>query len=110
MVVSTYYQSEWMKENELDIDILKGLNLEEVYKNLIKQLIPIKNTLEDDIEKLMELDRKRENLEKEIKKLEKRMNKERQFNRKVELNIELQKKQKELEQFLQRNNLYSSKF
>jgi len=53
---------------------------------------------EDDISKLMELNEKRESLKKEIERLEKKMRRERQFNRKVELNIKLQKKKKELEQ------------
>lgn len=102
MVVHTYYQSEWMKEHELDIDILKGLTLKEVYNNIIRQLIPIKNTMEEDIEKLIELNERIESLKREIKKLEKKMKVEKQFNRKVDLNIELQKKKKELEQLLNR--------
>lgn len=101
MVVHTYYQSEWMKEHELDIDILKGLTLKEVYNNIIRQLIPIKNTMEEDIEKLIELNERIESLKKEIKKLEKKMKREKQFNRKVELNKELQRKKKELQQLLQ---------
>jgi len=101
MVVNTYYQTKWMKQHELDVDILKGLNLEEVYNNLIRQLIPIENTLEEDLEKLIELNERIESLKKEIKKLEKKMKREKQFNRKVELNIELQRKKKELQQLLQ---------
>lgn len=100
MVVNTYYQTKWMKQHELDVDILKGLNLEEVYNNLIRQLIPIENTLEEDLEKLIELNERIESLKKEIKTLEKKIKREVQFNRKVDLNIELQKKKKELEQLL----------
>lgn len=102
MVVNTYYQTKWMKQHELDVDILKGLNLEEVYNNLIRQLIPIENTLEEDLEKLIELNERIESLKKEIKTLEKKIKREVQFNRKVDLNIELQKKKKELEQLLNR--------
>ncbi len=100
MVVHTYYELEWMEEQELDIDILKGLNLEEVYNNIIRQLIPIESTLEDDIEKIMELNEKQESLKKEIANLEKKIKIEKQFNRKVDLNIKLQKKKKKLEQLL----------
>lgn len=102
MVVNTYYQTKWMKQHELDVDILKGLNLEEVYNNLIRQLIPIENTLKEDLEKLIELNERIESLKKEIKTLEKKIKREVQFNRKVYLNIELQKKKKELEQLLNR--------
>lgn len=100
MVVHSYYQSEWMKEKEVNIDILKGLSLEDVYENIIRQLIPIENILEEDIEKLIELDEKRKNLGKEIIKLESKVRKEKQFNKKVDLNIKLQKKKRELEELL----------
>lgn len=98
MVVYSYYQSKWMKEKELDIDILKGLSLEDVYDNIIRQLMSIENTSEADIEKLIELDEKRKSLEREIVKLESKIKREKQFNKKVDMNIKLQKKKKELEE------------
>lgn len=101
MVVHNYYESGWMKKCKMDVSVLKGLSLKDVYDNLIRQLIPIENVVEDDIEKLMKLNEKRENLEKEIEKLEKRVRREKQFNRKVNLNIRLQKKKKELEEFIE---------
>lgn len=100
MVVHSYYQLDWMKEDEIDIDILKGLNLRDVYENILKQLIPIESTFEDNIEELIKLNEQQEKLKKEISKLEKRIRKEKQFNRKVELNIKLQKKKKELEKLM----------
>lgn len=101
MVVYSYYQSEWMKEDDLKIDILKGLNLKEVYDNIIRQLIPLESKIQDDIEELIELNERIESLKKEIKRLEKRIIKEKQFNRKVDLNIKLQKKKRELEELLE---------
>lgn len=106
MVVHSYYQSEWMKEQELDINILKGLSLEDVYDNIIRQLISIENASEGDIEKLIELNEKQESLKKEIQKLEKKVKREKQFDRKVDLNIKLQKKKKELKELLDKNNKY----
>ncbi|HHU69743.1 MAG TPA: DUF4391 domain-containing protein [Thermoanaerobacterales bacterium] len=103
MVVHSYYQSDWIKEDELKIDILKGLDLKDVYDNIIRQLLPIESTPEDDIEELIELNQIREQLEKEISKLEGKIKREKQFNKKVDLNIQLQKKKKELEEL--RNNL-----
>lgn len=101
MVVYSYYQSEWMKEDDLKIDILKGLNLKEVYDNIIRQLIPLGSKIQDDIEELIELNERIESLKKGIKRLEKRIIKEKQFNRKVDLNIKLQKKKRELEELLE---------
>ncbi len=99
MVVHSYHESEWGKEHK--IDVLKGLSLKDVYDNLIKQLISIKNVKEDNIERLIELNEKQENLKKEIERLGKRVKKEKQFNRKVDLNIKLQKRIKELEELLE---------
>lgn len=100
MVIHSYYQSEWMKGDKLNIDILKGLNLGDVYNNIIRQLIPIESTPGDNIEKLIELDDRQKSLKREIDKLEKKIKREKQFNRKVDFNIQLQKKKKELEEFL----------
>lgn len=100
MVVHSYYQSEWTKENELKIDILKGLNFKDAYDNIIRQLLPIENKAEDDIKVLIELNEARERLIKEISKLESKMKREKQFNKKVGLNIKLQKKKKELRELM----------
>lgn len=99
MVVHSYHESEWGKEHK--IDVLKGLSLKDVYDNLIRQLISIKNVKEDNIERLVELNEKQENLKKEIGRLEKKVKREKQFNRKVDLNIKLQKRRKELGEFLE---------
>ncbi len=101
MVVHSYYQSKWINEDELEIEILKGLNLKDVYDNIIRQLIPVESTTEDDIEELIELNESQERLKKEISKLESKIKKEKQFNKKVDLNIKLQKKKKELEELIE---------
>jgi len=100
MIVRSYYQTEWMKGNHKQIDVLNSLNLEDVYENIIKQLLPIGSTFQDNIEGLIELNEKQEKLKKEISRIEKRIIREKQFNKKVELNIKLQKKRKELEELL----------
>jgi uncharacterized protein YlxW (UPF0749 family) len=56
-----------------------------------------KQEMGDDIEELIELNEAQERLKKEISKLESSIKRERQFNKKVDLNIKLQKKRKELE-------------
>jgi hypothetical protein len=100
MVVHSYYQTEWMKENQIQMDVLNGLNLKDVYENILKQLLPIESTFEDNIEELIKLSEEQEKLKKEISRLEKRIKREKQFNRKVELNLKLKKKKKELEELM----------
>jgi hypothetical protein len=100
MVVHSYYQSGWVKEDGIEIDVLRGLDLKDVYDNLIRQLIPIESTVGDDIEELMQLTKVQERLRKEILNLEKDLKREKQFNKKVDLNIALQKKRTELQQLM----------
>jgi hypothetical protein len=95
MVIHSYYETEWIKEDEMNIDILSGLTLKDVYDNIIRQLLPIENA-EDDIEDLIELNQRIEALKKDIEKLEKKMYREKQFNKKVDINRELRSKIKEL--------------
>lgn len=100
MVVHSYYQTKWVNENQINIDVLNGLNLKDVYDNIIKQLIPIKHSVETSIEDLIKLDETIHKLNKEILKLKKKIKREKQFDRKVKLNIKLKKKEKELEELL----------
>lgn len=102
MIVQSYYQTDWMKEYQTQIDVLHGLNLKDVYDNILKQLLPIKSGFEDNIEDLIKLNKEQEKLKREISRLEKRIKNEKQFNRKVELNIKLRKKKKELEKFIKK--------
>lgn len=100
MVIKSYYQSEWMNQCDIDINILEGLTLKDVYENIIRQLIPIKKDSNEDIEKIIKLNEKVEELKKEISKLEGKIKSEKQFNKKVDMNIELQRKKKEMEELL----------
>lgn len=98
MVIHSYYETDWMKEEELDIEILTGLTLKDVYENLIRQLLPIESLKDKDIGDLIELHQTIEKLDREIEVLEKRMYREKQFNKKVEINRELRRMKKELEE------------
>ena len=96
-VVNRYYETEWMQIAELQFNILSGFNLQDVYENIIRSLMPTGNVKEDEnLNESIEKQAKIEKLEKECSKLEAKIRNEKQINRKVELNIELQKKKKEL--------------
>lgn len=94
--VEGYYFSEWVSHEDLTIE-LKGLNLDRIYENLIRQFIPSEipqaQTLKDTII-----------LHKEIEKqtvlcalLEKKVKSEKQFNIQVSLNHELRKEKIKLD-------------
>lgn len=97
MVIKSYYETNWMKEEDLDFNIISGLTLKDVYDNILRQLLPIKSSIEENIEDIIELNEKIEKLKREISILEKKVIREKQFNKKVELNRELRMKAKELD-------------
>lgn len=99
-VIDSYYESDWQKVENLSLNLITGLNLQAVYENIIKSLMLVETQNNKTIEEIIEKQKLIENLKREISKLEIKINRERQFNRKVKLNIKLQKKKKELEQIL----------
>lgn len=100
MVIHSYYETKWVKVNELEFNILSGLTIEDVYENILRQLIPIESSTADNIADVIRLNEKVERLKKEIEKLEKKMNREKQINKKVDINREMQKKKKELDSLI----------
>jgi hypothetical protein len=91
--IKGYYFSEW--NGEMDFDF-SGTNLEKVYQKLIKNFIKDIKEEKKSFGDLVEIDNRRKELEVAIVRLEKKLAKEKQFNRKVEINKELAIKKKEL--------------
>ena len=105
-VVEHYFYSDWQNINEFSMELLKGLNLQTVYDNMIKRLMPLEVESGQDLEEAVQRQKQAEKLELEIAKLESKINKERQFNRKVKLNLELQEKKKELQQVWDKEDIH----
>ena len=93
----TFYNTDWQP---LDGFTLKfdGLNLDAVYENLARQISGGRLGTDGDIEEAVERDKKRQKLERDITALEKKVLREKQFNKQVELNGELKRLRKELEE------------
>ena len=93
MVVDSYYESDWINENECNISLDLINSLDYVYNELIKSFIPReipKNNI--DIKYIVQNEKEIQILEKEIDKLEKTLSKEKQFNKKVEVKKILREK------------------
>ena len=95
--VSQYYHTEWLDEAQLPLQ-LDGLNLDTVYENFVRQ---IRNSVESEVWRVelsvsenVALDQKRQQLEKQIIALEKKIRREKQFNKQVEMNAELKRLKK----------------
>lgn len=100
-VVSSYFQSEWMRETAKDAKSAKELpvvlNMGALYEALLKDLIPLQPHKDESFRGLIDRAERISKLEREAVKLANRINKEKQFNRRVELNRVLNELKTEIE-------------
>jgi len=92
----TFYNTQWHPHGSFTIKF-EGLNLDAVYENIARQIADGRLGEHGDISEAVESDKRRQKLEREIAVLEKKLLREKQFNRQVELNGELRRLRKELE-------------
>lgn len=91
--VDDIFSSEWNDDIKFEFN---AINLEVVYENIVKSIINEKNNTEK-FETIIEKVNDKADLEKRIKQLQQKIKTEKQFNKKIELNIELNKLHEELE-------------
>lgn len=96
--VSRYYHTDWMPEDELHLHI-DGLNMDAVYESLVRQIAGdnLQTDSGESLKESVERNEKKKQLEKQIAALENKMKKEKQLNRRMEMNSELKKFRKEME-------------
>ena len=99
--VGRYYHTDWTTAEKLK-DMLKidGLSMDAVYENFVRQIAggALGEGNAESLRESVEKDEKRKDLEKQIAALQKKIKKEKQLNRQMELNGELKKLRKELEE------------
>ncbi len=89
----SYYFSEWDEQIEFDFH---GITLEKVYQNIIKKFIREAPIHEQDFEEIVATERKITTLKNDIQALQNKVSAEKQFKKKVSLNLLLKQKEKEL--------------
>ena len=96
--VGRYYHTEWMPEDELHLCI-DGLNMDAVYESLVRQIAGDKLQTDsgESLKESVERDERKKQLEKQISTLENKMKKEKQLNRRMEMNSELKRLRMECE-------------
>jgi len=92
----TFYNTDWQPLGGFMLRF-DGLNLDAVYENLARQISGGRLGTDGDIEEAVDRDKQRQKLERDIAVLEKKLLREKQFNKQVELNDELKQKRAELE-------------
>ncbi|RBA40701.1 MULTISPECIES: DUF4391 domain-containing protein [Acinetobacter] len=95
-VIGQYYASEWLEDHDR-IELPLYLKLADLYEHFITQILPIassKDQENDDesvsIELQLQKSQQLESLQKQLDKLKSKLRNEKQFNRRVELNKQLQ--------------------
>ena len=97
--VNRYYSTEWMDEDALPLK-LEGLSVDSVYENFVRQIAGdalAGSTSGETLKESVERDEKRQVLQTQIAKLQKKIKSEKQLNKQMELNAQLKKLKKELE-------------
>lgn len=102
--VDTYYHTVWLFEDEFVLK-LDGLNMDTVYENYVRQIAgdALHTSVDDEPESLkesVEHSKQIQLLQKQIVTLQKKIRREKQLNRQVELNIELKRLKKQLEEII----------
>lgn len=98
--VDRYYQTEWLPETNLPVH-LDGLNIDAVYENFVRQIagdVLQAATPQESLKESVARDDRRDALQKQMNKLQAKIRKEKQLNRQMEMNTELKKLRKELEE------------
>lgn len=100
---NTYYHTDWAAPETLRLR-LRGLDLDAVYEDFVRQIAggrlkSAADVLRDappTLKESVERDKARQQLQRRVAALEKKVRNEKQFNRQVELNAELKRLKKEL--------------
>ena len=90
--VSRYYHTDWIPEDGLQFRV-DGLNMDAVYEGLVRQVAgdALQAGTGESLQASVARDERRQQLEKQIAALESKMRKEKQLNRRMEINAELKK-------------------
>ena len=100
--VKDYYHTDWQNETDLSLK-MEGLSVDAVYENFVRQIAGDalkKETAEESLETSVTREQKRQALQSQIIKLQKKINQEKQLNKQMALNAQLKKLKKELEVYL----------
>ena len=99
--VDSYYHTDWTDYDKLTLEI-EGLDLDRIYENFIFQIAGDALNIEkaEDIRDAVMIAKEIDSLETYIAKLEKKIQKEKQFKLKVKINQELRRAKEKLEEYL----------
>ena len=94
----TYFHTEWMDEKDLSLTI-EGLSMDHVYEHFVRQIAggTMAEDKEESLEDAVAHEKERKKLAQKMDQLERKIKREKQFNRQVELREEYKKLKKQWE-------------
>jgi len=95
-VVGEYFATEWLPADAPRAPLPVALDLAQLYEQMLRQLIPLPGRKGESIEALVERHRELAVKQRDCRRLEARLHREKQFNRKIELNRQLRELMAEL--------------
>jgi hypothetical protein len=96
-VVGEYFATEWLPADATRSPLPVVLNLASLYEQILRQLMPVAGNPGETLQNLAERYRIAAVKQRELAKLESQLKREKQFNRKVELNAHLRTVKAEVE-------------
>lgn len=96
-VIGEYFATDWLPADAPRAPLPVALDLVRLYEQMLRQLIPLHTREGESIAALAERQRQVATKQRECRQLETRLHREKQFNRKVELNRQLRELMAELE-------------
>ena len=102
-VVSDYFSSPWLPADVPREPMPMALDLAALYEQLLRRLIPLAPRAGEGLAALVERTNQVGSKQREVDQTQARLNKEKQFNRKVEINAQLRQLKSELEEISRLN-------
>jgi hypothetical protein len=100
-VLSDYFATEWLPSDSPRTAMPLALDMGSLYEQVLRRLLPLPARQQENITDLVTRVEQVAAKQREVEKAASKLAKEKQFNRKVEINAELRKLKKELEELNQ---------
>ncbi|MFO9208631.1 DUF4391 domain-containing protein [Legionella pneumophila serogroup 1] len=97
-VIGDYFESKWMPKRYIKSNLPPALDLKNLYHSLLQELIPLIKRQDESIEQLLTRYQTLHQLERKSDQLQKKLQQEKQFKNKVEINAQLRDVKKQIEQ------------
>ena len=97
-VIGEYFETDWMPADTIRTTLPVVMDLSTLYEEMLRNLIPVPARQEESLEELIERYQSIVKKKRECQKVEAKLHREKQFNRKVKINQQLRELKAELDE------------